>query len=85
MDASILSFNEETPTEIYEKLFSCPVGTIFEVYAGDFETVSRRIGDLLYNKTGVFQYAAIVPGLPLFTMYGPDHYIVTRNTLQINL
>ena len=78
----ILSFNEQTPMGEYEKLFSSPIGTVFRIYEGDFETVTRRINDLLQEKSSTvnFRYAPIVHGLPLYTMYGPEHCIVTMNS-----
>lgn len=72
-----LVFTESSPKEQYDKLFQLEVGQIFKV-ASDYETVMRRIEEYK-PETLVFKVFPINPGTDLYTMYGPDHCIITDN------
>lgn len=70
-----LILNGTSPKEQYEKLYAFGVGEIFMI-EDDYETVLRRIDE--YMPKGLdFRVFPITPGTSLYTMYGPDHCIVT--------
>ena len=66
----------DTSTENeYLNLYQLSVGDVFKV-RGNYETVMQRIED--YKPDGViFEVFPITPGTSLYTMYGPDHCVVT--------
>ena len=72
-----LIFTEDSPKEQYEELYTLKKGDIFKVQS-DYETVMRRIEE--YKPLGVrFEVFPITPGTSLYTLYGPDHCIVTES------
>lgn len=79
---SKLIFTENTPYEQYLKLYALQVGDVFKIQS-DYETVMQRIED--YKPTNiVFEVFPINPGTSLFTIYGPDHCVVTNNHLLLD-
>lgn len=74
---SKLVFTEDTPKEQYEELYKLEMGQVFKIQS-DYETVMRRIEE--YMPEGlVFKVFPINPGTALYTMYGPDHCVITDN------
>ena len=79
MASSKLVFNENTSREQYEELYKLPAGSIFKVEA-DYETVMMRIEE--YKPEGyTFETFPINPGTDQYTLVGPNHCMVTVNTL----
>lgn len=74
---SKLIFTESSPKEQYEELYKLDMGSIFKVQS-DYETVMRRIEDYKPQNLS-FKVFPINPGTDLYTMYGPDHCVVTDN------
>lgn len=73
-----LNFTESSSKEQYDKLFLLGKGEVFKV-SSDYETVMRRIEE--YKPHGVtFRTFPINPGTSLYTIYGPDHCVVTENS-----
>lgn len=78
---SKLTFTETTPREQYEKLYSLAMGSVFKIQA-DYETVMRRIEE--YKPQGLtFKVFPINPGTDLYTMYGPNHCVITDNRVLL--
>ena len=71
-----LIFTEDSPREQYEELYKLEVGDIFKI-ASDYETVMRRIEEHKPSFV-VFEVFPITPGTSLYTLYGPDHLVVTK-------
>ena len=79
MASNKLVFNENTGKEQYEELYKLPAGRIFKVEA-DYETVMMRIEE--YKPEGhTFEAFPINPGTDQYTLVGPNHCMVTVNTL----
>lgn len=76
---SRLTFNGTSPKEAYDNLFTLEVGQVFKIES-DYETVMRRIDEY---SDGKFEVYPITPGTDLYTMYGPDHCIVTDKRLSM--
>ena len=74
---SKLVFTENTPKEQYEELYKLEMGQVFKIQS-DYETVMRRIEEYMPDGL-VFKVFPINPGTSLYTMYGPDHCVVTDN------
>lgn len=72
-----LVFTENSTQEQYLELYKLAVGDIFEIQS-DYETVMRRIEDYKPENL-VFGVFPINPGTSLYTLYGPNHCIVTDN------
>lgn len=72
-----LIFNERTPKEEYDELFLQDMGTVFKIESG-YETVMRRIEEYKPSEI-LFKVFPINPGTDLYTIYGPDHSIITDN------
>lgn len=70
-----LVFTENSPQEQYEKLYQLDIGDVFKIKS-DYETVMRRI-EYYRPENLVFKVFPITPGTSLYTMYGPDHCVVT--------
>ena len=66
-----------SPKETYEELFNTPVGQVFKI-SSDYETVMMRI-EQYKPKNKKFEVFPITPGTTLYTMYGPDHCLITYN------
>ena len=77
MASSKLILDENSHRETYEELFKLPVGSIIKV--NDYETVMERIS--YYKPSGDFQVFPINPGTDQYTLVGPNHCMVTVNTL----
>ena len=76
-----LVFTEDTPKEQYEELYKLEMGQVFKIKS-DYETVMRHIEE--YMPEGlVFKVFPINPGTALYTMYGPDHCVVTDNRMLL--
>lgn len=79
MEVSKMILNGSSPKESYDKLFTFEVGQIFKIES-DYETVMERIES--YKPENLFfRVFPITPGTSLFTLYGPDHCIVTSKHL----
>ena len=76
-----LVFDGNTTKEQYEELYKLDMGEVFKVKA-DFETVMRRIEDYKPSNV-VFEVFPITPGTDLYTIYGPDHCVVTDNRMLL--
>lgn len=77
-----LVFTGDSPREQYEKLYALGKGDVFKVQS-DYETVMQRIEDYKPQNLA-FSVFPINPGTSLYTMYGPDHCVVTDNrTLSV--
>lgn len=62
----------------YSALYDQPVGTVIRVDYDNYETVMERIAENTpFGKS--FEVYPINPGTDLYTMYGPNHCIVTKN------
>lgn len=72
-----LVFTENSPKEQYDELYKLNMGDVFKVHS-DYETVMQRIEDYKPQNL-VFKVFPINPGTSLYTMYGPDHCVVTDN------
>ena len=70
-------YNRESTEEQLRELFTQPVGTI--VHVDDYETVMNRIEEVRPSGSN-FELYPINPGTDLFTTYGPNHCIVTKNS-----
>lgn len=77
-----LVFTENSPQEHYEELYKLNMGDVFKIQS-DYETVMRRIEDYK-PKDLVFKVFPITPGTSLYTMYGPDHCVVTDNRMLLS-
>ena len=71
---------EDSPREKYQELFKCAEGTIFKVIDSDYETVMRRIEDYKPAE-GDFETFPVTPGTPSYSLVGPSHVVITKNTL----
>lgn len=76
-----LIFTESTSREQYEKLYSLDVGQVFKI-ASDYETVMLRIEEWCPSDL-TFKVFPINPGTALYTMYGPDHCVVTAKMNRV--
>ena len=74
---SKLVFTESSPKEQYEELYKLDMGSVFKVQS-DYETVMRRIEEYKPQNLS-FKVFPVNPGTDLYTMYGPDHCVVTDN------
>lgn len=70
-----LVFTENTSKEQYEELYKLNMGDVFKIES-DYETVMRRIEEYMPENL-VFKVFPINPGTSLYTMYGPDHCVIT--------
>lgn len=77
-----LVFDESSPKEQYDELFKLEIGEIFKIQS-DYETVMRRIDEYAPGNI-LFKVFPINPGTALYTLYGPDHCIVTDNRMLLN-
>lgn len=75
-----LIFTESSPKEQYEALYNLNVGEVFKIQS-DYETVMRRIIEYKPNDL-VFEVYPITPGTSLYTLYGPDHCVITGNRVD---
>ena len=62
----------------YAELYEQPVGTVIKVDYDNYETVMERISENTPAGQS-FEVYPINPGTDLYTMYGPNHCIVTKN------
>lgn len=62
--------------ESFTKVYDLNVGDVFQV-VGDYEAVMFNI-EKYTPPTLIFEVFPITPGTSLFTMYGPDHCVVTK-------
>lgn len=76
-----LVFTENTPKEQYDELYKLDMGQVFKI-ASDYETVMRRIEEYMPDNL-VFKVFPINPGTDLFTIYGPDHCVITDNRMLL--
>lgn len=77
-----LSFNEDTPKAQYEELYKLDEGQLFKVTASDYETVMQRIEE--YKPTeGEFEVFPVNPGTDTYSLTGPDHCVIVKNTLNV--
>lgn len=77
-----LIFTEATPKEQYDELFKLDVGQVFKI-ASDYETVMARIEEYTPENL-TFEVFPINPGTSLYTLYGPDHCVVTNVAYPLN-
>lgn len=62
----------------YSALYDQPVGTVIRVDYDNYETVMERITENTPSGKS-FEVYPVTPGTDLYTMYGPNHCIVTKN------
>lgn len=62
----------------YAELYEQPVGTVIKVDYDNYETVMERISENTPAGKS-FEVYPINPGTDLYTMYGPNHCIITKN------
>ena len=77
--AEKLIITDSSTKEDYKKILSLNVGDVFKV-EGDYETCLARIEEVRAETEGspeTFGVCPITPGTSLFTVYGPQHLIVT--------
>lgn len=67
--------NENSSEMDYMRLFLLKKGDVFKISSG-YETVMMRIAEHKPENL-VFEVFPINPGTSLYTMYGPDHLVVT--------
>lgn len=79
--ATAIILSVDSKREDYEGLFTKSVGTIFKVVPDDYETVMVRISEYRPDNITEFEVTPITPGTSLFTIYGPDHLIVTSKVV----
>ena len=77
-----LVFTENSPKEQYDELYKLELGQVFKIQS-DYETVMRRIEEYMPENL-VFKVFPITPGTALYTMYGPDHCVVTDNRMLLS-
>lgn len=73
----MITLNGNSPAEAYTPLYALVPGTVFKVES-DYETVMERITEYA-PKNKSFEVFPITPGTSLFTTYGPNHCVVTKN------
>lgn len=73
-----LTFDKNTPRSAYEELYEREVGDVFKVTESDYETVMNRIEQYAPNNKS-FEVFPITPGTSLYTTYGAEHCVVTKN------
>lgn len=74
-----LIITDSSTKEDYKKVLSLNVGDVFKV-EGDYETCLVRLKEVRAETEGspeTFGVCPITPGTSLFTVYGPQHLIVT--------
>lgn len=77
-----LVFSESTPRAQYEELYKLGEGQLFKVVASDYETVMQRIED--YKPTNRdFEVFPVNPGTDTYSLTGPDHCVVVKNTVIV--
>lgn len=72
-----LVFTGDSLREQYNELYKLDMGQVFKI-ASDYETVMRRIEEYTPENL-IFSVFPINPGTDLYTIYGPDHSVVTDN------
>lgn len=72
--------NGNSTEEQFSKIYSLEVGDVFKV-SSDYETVIRRIEEDYLPENMEFKTFPINPGTDLYTMYGPDHCVVTHKRI----
>ena len=77
-----LSFDENTPREQYEELYKLSEGQLFKVNAADYETVMQRIEDYKPAECE-FEVFPVNPGTDTYSLTGPDHCVIVKNTLNV--
>ena len=77
-----LIFDANSPQKQYTELFTRREGSIFKVITADYETVMQRIEDYK-PKEGDFEVFPITPGTDTYSLVGPEHCIITKNTLNV--
>lgn len=75
---SITQISDKTSDTIFDGIYSLPVGSVIKIEGNLYETVLIRI----INRTPVgkqYEVTSITPGTDLFTLYGSNHLLVTKN------
>ena len=80
--AAKLEFDENSPKEMYDELYKCDEGYVFKV--NDYETVMQRIEDYKPAE-GEFETFPINPGTEQYSLVGPDHCVIVKNTTRKTL
>lgn len=78
-----LAFNESTPREQYEELFTMEEGNLFKVEASAYETVMERIEECKPTDRE-FEVFPVNPGTTTYTTVGPDHVMIVKNQPIVN-
>lgn len=78
--AADVFMSKESNVNDFTYLFMKPVGTVVKIPDKDYETVLRRLEDLIPTDLE-FELTPINPGTSLFTLYGPEHCIVTKRAV----
>lgn len=78
-----LVFDEKTPMEQYEELFTMKEGDLFVVVSKDYETVMERIEEC--KPSGIdFEVFPVNPGTDVYSLTGPDHVMVVKNITNVS-
>ena len=77
-----LVFTAETPREQYEELYKLAEGQLFKIQSEDYETVMQRI-EAYKPSNGEFETFPVTPGTDTYSLTGPDHCMIVKNTLNV--
>lgn len=71
-----IKLTHESSPEQLKEVYVAPKGTIIKVDSPEYERVIRLINE---GAPEGFETTEITPGTKLFTTYGPNHIVVTKN------
>ena len=77
MKPNYIVLSETSSDEEYKELFTKPVGYVFKA-EGDYEAVLQTI-EYFTPEDLDFEVFPCNPGTHLYSQYGPDHLVVTKN------
>lgn len=77
----MLTLDKNSKEEDYGLVYSQLPGYVFK-YSDNYETVVLNLQKFKPNG-GVIEIQPIMPGTDLYTDYGTNHIVVTKNTLNI--
>ena len=71
-----IKLTSESNHEQLKEVYVAPKGTIIKVDTPEYERIIRLINE---GAPEGFETTEITPGTKLFTTYGPNHIVVTKN------